>query len=55
MIAVNAAAPGCRPDMGGPDVPVAPEQAAEAVHHLASLPDGAPGGRLLQNAQVIDW
>ncbi|MDX6630070.1 MAG: hypothetical protein QOH00_2316 [Gaiellales bacterium] len=53
---VNAMHPGwVRTDMGGPDAPVFPKQAAETALHLATLPDGGPSGRLWQDKLPIDW
>jgi len=55
-ILVNAMHPGwMRTAMGGPDAPVAPEEAARTALYLASLPDDGPTGRLWEDGRRIAW
>ena len=55
-ILVNAMHPGwMRTGMGGPDAPVAPEQAADTALFLASLPDDGPTGELWEGKRRIPW
>lgn len=55
-ILVNAMHPGwVRTDMGGPNAPIAPEQAAETALFLATLPDDGPSGGLWEDRHPIPW
>jgi NAD(P)-dependent dehydrogenase (short-subunit alcohol dehydrogenase family) len=55
-ILVNAMHPGwMRTDMGGPEAPVAPGQAARTALYLASLPDAGPTGWLWEDGERIPW
>ena len=56
QIKVNSADPGwVHTDMGGPSAPRSPEQAAEGIVWLATLPDNGPGGKFFYDKKVIDW
>jgi NAD(P)-dependent dehydrogenase (short-subunit alcohol dehydrogenase family) len=55
-ILVNAVCPGwVRTDLGGPQAPVSPEQAAATPVWLATLPDGGPTGGFFREHQPIPW
>ncbi len=55
-ILVNAVCPGwVRTDLGGPQAPVSPEQAAETPVWLATLPDDGPTGGFFREHQPIPW
>jgi NAD(P)-dependent dehydrogenase (short-subunit alcohol dehydrogenase family) len=55
-ILVNAMHPGwVRTDMGGPEAPVAPEDAAETALYLATLPHDGPTGALWEEKRRIPW
>jgi NAD(P)-dependent dehydrogenase (short-subunit alcohol dehydrogenase family) len=55
-ILVNAACPGwVRTDMGGPNAPRTPEQGAETIVWLATLPDDGPSGGYFQDRKPLPW
>lgn len=55
-ILVNAVCPGwVRTELGGPQAPVSPEQAAETPVWLATLADNGPTGGFFREQQPIPW
>jgi NAD(P)-dependent dehydrogenase (short-subunit alcohol dehydrogenase family) len=55
-ILVNAACPGwVRTDMGGPNAPRTPEQGADTIVWLATLPDDGPSGGYFQDRKSLPW
>ncbi|MBO6676390.1 MAG: SDR family NAD(P)-dependent oxidoreductase [Rhizobiales bacterium] len=55
-VLVNAMCPGwVRTDMGGAGANRTPEEGAETALFLATLPDGAPSGRIFRDRQPIPW
>lgn len=55
-ILVNAVCPGwVRTDLGGPQAPISPEQAAKTPVWLATLPDNGPTGGFFRGRQPIPW
>jgi NAD(P)-dependent dehydrogenase (short-subunit alcohol dehydrogenase family) len=55
-IKVNAMCPGwTATDMGGPDAPNTPEQAAELALQLATLPKDGPTGGFFNEKGAIAW
>lgn len=56
QIKVNAMCPGwTRTDMGGPDAPRTPDQAAELAFRLATLPEHGPTGHFFDDAGRVAW
>ena len=55
-VLVNSVDPGwVRTDMGGSSASLAPEQGAETIVWLATLPDGGPTGGFFKKKQQIAW
>lgn len=55
-ILVNSVCPGwVRTDMGGPQAPVSPEEAASGPVWLATLPDDGPTGGFFRDKHPIPW
>ena len=55
-ILINAMCPGwCRTDMGGREAPRSPEQGADTIVWLATLPQGGPSGLLFRDREAIPW
>jgi NAD(P)-dependent dehydrogenase (short-subunit alcohol dehydrogenase family) len=55
-ILVNSVEPGwTRTDIGGPDAPQSPEEAADTAVWLATLVDGAANGCFFFNRRLIPW
>ncbi len=55
-ILVNSVCPGwVKTDMGGANAPRTPEQGADTIVWLATLPDGGPTGGFWRNRQPIEW
>jgi len=55
-ILVNSACPGwVRTDMGGPNAPRTPEQGADTIVWLATLPDDGPNHGFFQDRKPLPW
>ena len=55
-VLVNAVDPGwVRTDMGGPSAPRSPQEGAETIVWLATLPDGGPTGGFFRDRRPIPW
>lgn len=55
-IKVNSMSPGwVRTDMGGPSAPRSPEEGADTILWLATLPDDGPTGGFFKDREPIPW
>jgi NAD(P)-dependent dehydrogenase (short-subunit alcohol dehydrogenase family) len=55
-VLVNAVDPGwVRTDMGGPSAPRSPEEGADTIVWLATLPDGGPTSGFFRDRRAIEW
>jgi NAD(P)-dependent dehydrogenase (short-subunit alcohol dehydrogenase family) len=55
-VLVNAVDPGwVRTDMGGPSAPRSPQEGADTIVWLATLPDDGPTGGFFHDRHAIDW
>jgi NAD(P)-dependent dehydrogenase (short-subunit alcohol dehydrogenase family) len=55
-VLVNAVDPGwVRTDMGGPSAPRSPEEGADTIVWLATLPDDGPTGGFFRDRRPLEW